>query len=86
MTDIMMTLFDYAANSHLPDYRSSPEYDASSRRFDACDAALRALLDDDGRRLLNELLNEQCRQLCMETYAFFEAAFSVNRELNQILR
>jgi len=85
MNDIMMNLFEYAAQFHLPDYRSSPEYIASYRRFVAQDAALRALLDEDGRHILNELLNEQTHQLCMETFAFFEAAFAVNRELKSIV-
>lgn len=86
MTDLMMTLFEYASHTHLPDYLHDPEFLAASRRFDETESALNALLDDNGKHLLTQLINEYGSQAAFETYAFFEAAFGVCGELNRFFR
>jgi len=86
MTDLMATLQEYASHTHLPNYQRDPKFKESVRRYEETEAALNALLDDNGRKLLIKLINEYGNQAAMETNAFFEAAFGVCGELNRFFR
>ncbi len=86
MTDLMLALYEFAVSRRMGYLMEDPEYADFSRCAKLQQDRLRARLDDAGKDNLNDLLAELRLAHSVEQEAVFQAAFSLSRELNGLLR
>jgi len=86
MTDLMLTLYQFAVTRRMGYLMEDPEYADCSRCVRLQAERLRARLDDAGKKNLDDLLGELELERSVELEAMFQAAFSLSRELNGLLR
>lgn len=86
MTDLMLALYQFAVTRRMGCLMEDPEYADYSRCIKLQTERLRARLDDAGKQNLDALLDELELEHCAEQEAAFQAAFSLSRELNGLLR
>lgn len=79
MTDFMRTLYEYTCQRHMTGVWHDPEYRECAQCAQRKEDALR-------QRLLDDMFEQQsCRQ-SVELEVLFQAAFSLSRDLNGLLR
>ena len=82
MTDLMNTLYSFVTTHKANGVWNDPEY----RNFAACadgqETKLRALLDEDGQKILDSMLIEQMNQHSVELELVFQGTVALCRELN----
>ena len=85
MTELMNTLYEFISNRRMGDVWNDPEY----RSFSSCaqiqEEKLRARLDGEGEKILDDLLAEQRGRHYVELQVMFQSALALCRELSQIL-
>ena len=86
MTDLMLALYEFTASRRMGCLMEDPEYADFSRCIKLQEQKLRARLDDGGKQNLDDLLGELELERSVEQEAMFQAAFSLSRELNSLLR
>lgn len=86
MTDLMLTLYEYTCQRHMTGIWYEPEYREYVNCAEQKEEALCRQLDKDGQRLLNDLCDQLSFQHSLELEVLFQAAFSLSRELNGLLR
>lgn len=86
MTDLMLTLYQFAVTRRMGYLMEDPEYADCSRCVRLQTERLRARLDDAGKQNLDDLLGELDLEHSTEQEAVFQAALSLSRELNGPLR
>jgi len=86
MTDLMRTLYEYTCQRHMTGIWHQPEYREYVNCAEHKEDSLRQHLDRDGQRLLDELYDQLSCQHSLELEILFQAAFSLSRELNGLLR
>lgn len=86
MTDLMLALYEFTVSRRMGCLMEDPEYADFSRCGNLQKGRLRARLDDAGRQNLDDLLDELNLEHGAEQEAMFQAAFSLSRELNGLLR
>ena len=86
MTDLMLTLYEFAASRRMGRLMEDPGYANFSRCAKLQEQKLRARLDHSGNQNLNDLLDELELEHSAEQEAMFQASFSLSRELNGLLR
>ena len=86
MTDLMLALYEFAVSRRMGYLMEDPEYDDFSRCVKLQKEKLCARLDDVGKQNLDDLLDELYLEHSAEQEAIFQAAFSLSRELNGLLR
>ena len=86
MTDLMLALYEFTASRRMGYLMEDPEYADFSRCAKLQEERLRARLDDAGNQTLDALLGELELERGVEQEAMFQAALSLSRELNGLLR
>lgn len=86
MTDLMLALYEFTTSRRMGYLMEDPEYADFSRCAKLQEERLRARLDDAGKQALDALLGELELEHGAEQEAMFQAAFSLSRELNSLLR
>ena len=86
MTDFMLTLYQFAVTRRMGYLMEDPEYADCSRCVGVQTERLRARLDRAGQQNLDDLMGELELKHSTEQEAVFQAAFSLSRELNGLLR
>ncbi|MBO5918228.1 MAG: hypothetical protein J6Q14_05635 [Oscillospiraceae bacterium] len=86
MTDLMLALYEFAASRRMGYLMEDPEYADFSRCAKLQEQKLRAHLDDVGKQNLDNLLQELQGEHSVEQEAMFQAALSLSRELNALVR
>ncbi len=86
MTDLMLTLYNFASQHRMGHLMETPEYAEFSRCAEQQEERLRTRLDDAGKKNLDDLLGELDLERSVEQEAMFQAAFSLSRELNGLLQ
>ena len=83
MTDLMNTLYSFVTTHSLNGVWHDPEY----RNFAACadrqEEKLRALLDQEGQKILDSMLIEQTNQHSVELELVFQGTMALCRDLNR---
>ena len=86
MTDLMLALYEFAVSRRMGCLMEDPEYADFSRCATLQKDRLRTRLDDAGKQNLDDLMEELRLEHSVEQEAIFQAAFSLSRELNGLLR
>ena len=86
MTDLMLALYEFTASRRMGYLMEELEYADFSRCVKLQEQKLRARLDDSGKQNLDDLLGELELEHGVEQEAMFQAALSLSRELNGLLR
>lgn len=86
MTDLMLTLYNFASSHRMGCLMESQEYSDFSRCAKLQEQKLRARLDDAGKQNLDDLLGELDGERSVELDAMFQTALSLSRELNGLLQ
>lgn len=86
MTDLMLALYQFAVTHRMGSLMEDPEYAEFSRCANLQEAKLRTHLDQAGTQTLDHLLGELALEQSAQQEAVFQAAFSLSRELNGLLR
>ena len=85
MNDITRSLYEFTLRRRMGGVWDDPEYANFHYCADQKETQLRALLDKDGQKLLDDLLEELTQQHNVELETVFSSALSVYKELNTIL-
>lgn len=85
MTDLMNTLYSFVTTHKVNGLWDDPEYRSATACVQRQEDKLRALLDEAGRQVLDDLLNEQLNQHCMELEQLFQGTIALCRELGRAL-
>jgi len=80
----MGALYRYVNTYRFDPKRIDPEYSSASSCADRCAEELRAVLDEEGRRLLRALLDEIALYHAIEQEAMFCSALALARELSEL--
>lgn len=84
MTAAMEALFDYAQDClEQPMLLLEPEYESILRSIDSQEQRLRAMLNDEAKQLLDNLIDERNLMLSMEAEVMFRAGFQIAMELSR---
>ena len=86
MTDLMLALYEFTASRRMGYLMEEPEYADFSLCVKLQEQKLRTRLDDSGKQNLDDLLGELELEHSVEQEAMFQAALSLSRELNGLLR
>ena len=86
MTDLMLALYQFAVTRRMGSLMEDPEYADFSRCAEQQEERLRDRLDDAGKKNLDDLLGKLELERSAEQEVLFQAAFSLSRELNGLLR
>lgn len=86
MTDLMLALYEFTASRRMGYLMEDPEYADFSRCAKLQEQKLRTRLDDGENQNLDDLLGELELERSVEQEAMFQAALSLSRELNGLLR
>ena len=85
MTALTRSLYEFTLRHRMGGVWNDPEYANFRYCADQKETQLRALLDKDGQKLLDDLLEELTQQHNVELETVFSSALSVYKELNTIL-
>ena len=86
MTDLMNSLYEFVTARRMGRVFDDPEYRSITSSAQGKENRLRELLDQDGNKLLTDLMNEQLLQFTLEMEAMFLSTVDLCRELDQTLR
>ena len=86
MTDLMNSLYEFVTARRMGRIFDDPEYRSITSSAQGKEDRLRELLDQDGNKLLTDLMNEQLLQFALEMEAMFQATVTLCRELGQMVR
>lgn len=85
MSDLMRTLYAFVMEHRMGGVWDDAEYRSFSSRAQLQEDKLRALLDQEGRQILDDLLGELRLQNNVEMETLFRATVGLCRELNGVL-
>ena len=85
MNDIIRSLYEFTLRRCMGGVWNDPEYANFRYCADQKETQLRTVLDKDGQKLLDDLLEELAQQHNVELETVFSAALNLYRELNTIL-
>ena len=84
MTNAMEVLFSYAQDWRLrPLLVAEPEYENTLRHANSQEERLQAMLSDEGKELLDDLISERNFLLSFHQQAMFRAGFQLAMELSR---
>ena len=86
MTDLMNSLYEFVTARRMGRVFDDPEYRSITSSAQGKEDRLRELLDQDGNKLLTDLMNEQLLQFALEMEAMFLSTVDLCRELGQMVR
>lgn len=86
MNDLTNALYEFVTARRMGRVFDDPEYRSITSSAQGKEDRLRELLDQDGNKLLTDLMNEQLLQFALEMEAMFLSTVDLCRELNQTLR
>ena len=86
MNDLTNALYEFVTARRMGRVFDDPEYRSITSSAQGKENRLRELLDQDGNKLLTDLMNEQLLQFALEMEAMFLSTVDLCRELNQTLR
>ena len=85
MNEIIRSLYEFTLRRRMGGVWNDPEYANFRYCADQKETQLRARLDNDGQKLLDDLLEELAQQHNVELETVFSSALSVYKELNRVL-
>ena len=86
MNDLTNALYEFVTARRMGRVFDDPEYRSITSSAQGKEDRLRELLDQDGNKLLTDLMNEQLLQFTLEMEAMFLSTVDLCRELDQTLR
>ena len=86
MTDLMNSLYEFVTARRMGRVFDDLEYRSITSSAQGKEDRLRELLDQDGNKLLTDLMNEQLLQFALEMEAMFLSTVDLCRELGQMVR
>ena len=86
MNDLTNALYEFVTARRMGRVFDDPEYRSITSSAQGKEARLRELLDQDGNKLLTDLMNEQLLQFALEMEAMFLSTVDLCRELGQMVR
>ena len=86
MNDLTNALYEFVTARRMGRVFDDPEYRSITSSAQGKENRLRELLDQDGNKLLTDLMNEQLLQFALEMEAMFLSTVELCRELDQTLR
>ena len=86
MNDLTNALYEFVTARRMGRVFDDPEYRSITSSAQGKEDRLRELLDQEGNRLLTDLLNEQTLQNAVEMETMFQATVTLCRELGQMVR
>ena len=86
MTDLMNSLYEFVTARRMGRVFDDPEYHSITSSAQGKENRLRQLLDQDGNKLLTDLMNEQTLQFTLEMEAMFQSTVDLCRELGHMVR
>ena len=86
MNDLTNALYEFVTARRMGSVFDDPEYHSITASAQGKEDRLRELLDQEGNRLLTDLLNEQTLQNAVEMETMFQATVTLCRELGQMVR
>ena len=86
MNDLTNALYEFVTARRMGRVFDDPEYRSITSSAQGKENRLRELLDQDGNKLLTDLMNEQLLQFALEMEAMFLSTVDLCRELDQTLR
>ena len=86
MNDLTNALYEFVTARRMGRVFDDPEYRSITSSAQGKEDRLRELLDQDGNKLLTDLMNEQLLQFALEMEAMFLSTVELCRELDQTLR
>lgn len=85
MNDLTNALYEFVSARRMGRMYDNPEYRSVTYSAQGKENRLRKLLDQEGNKLLTDLMNEQLLQFTLEMEAMFQSTIDLCRELNQTL-
>ena len=86
MNDLTNALYEFVTARRMGRVFDDPEYHSITASIQTKENRLRELLDQEGNRLLTDLMNEQALQNAIELETMFQATVTLCRELGQMVR
>ena len=86
MNDLTNALYEFVTARRMGSVFDDPEYRSITSSAQGKEDRLRELLDQDGNKLLTDLMNEQLLQFALEKETMFQATVTLCRELGQMVR
>lgn len=86
MNDLTNALYEFVTTRRMGRVFDDPEYRSITSSAQGKEDRLRELLDQDGNKLLTDLMNEQLLQFALEMEAMFLSTVDLCRELGQMVR
>ena len=86
MNDLTNALYEFVTARRMGSVFDDPEYHSITASAQGKEDRLRELLDQDGNKLLTDLMNEQLLQFALEMEAMFLSTVDLCRELGQMVR
>ena len=86
MNDLTNALYEFVTARRMGRVFDDPEYHSITASVQNKENRLRELLDQDGNKLLTDLMNEQLLQFALEMEAMFLSTVDLCRELGQMVR
>ncbi len=86
MNDLTNALYEFVTARRMGRVFDDPEYRSITSSAQGKEDRLRELLDQDGNKLLTDLMNEQLLQFTLEMEAMFLSTVDLCRELGQMVR
>ena len=86
MNDLTNALYEFVTARRMGSVFDDPEYRSITSSAQGKEDRLRELLDQDGNKLLTDLMNEQLLQFALEMEAMFLSTVDLCRELGQMVR
>ena len=86
MNDLTNALYEFVTARRMGRVFDDPEYRSITSSAQGKEDRLRELLDQDGNKLLTDLMNEQLLQFALEMEAMFLSTVDLCRELGLMVR
>ena len=86
MNDLTNALYEFVTARRMGSVFDDPEYRSITSSAQGKEDRLRELLDQDGNKLLTDLMNEQLLQFALEMEAMFLSTVDLCRELGLMVR
>lgn len=86
MNDLTNALYEFVTARRMGRVFDDPEYRSITSSAQGKENRLRELLDQDGNKLLTDLMDEQLLQFTLEMEAMFLSTVDLCRELGQMVR
>ena len=86
MNDLTNALYEFVTARRMGSVFDDPEYRSITSSAQGKEDRLRELLDQEGNKLLTDLMNEQLLQFALEMEAMFLSTVDLCRELGQMVR